>query len=159
MNILQVLSTALRIDPEQRFTCASCARCCRRHEIVVTPDEVESLRRRDAGQWFRAAYDAPAGAHDDPFTPLDDGRGYHLVRKGAEGACGFLSPTNRCRLHEELGADAYIYGTTEVGGERKPVIARVDGRTPPAKGAVLHLAPRAGALHMFAGDSGARIDV
>ena len=106
MNILQVLSTALRIDPEQRFTCASCARCCRRHEIVVTPDEVESLRRRDAGQWFRAAYDAPAGAHDDPFTPLDDGRGYHLVRKGAEGACGFLSPTNRCRLHEELGADA-----------------------------------------------------
>ena len=45
---------------------------------------------------------------------------------------------------EELGADAYVYGTTEFGGERRPIIARVDGRTPPAKGDVLHLAPRAG---------------
>ncbi len=45
---------------------------------------------------------------------------------------------------EELGADAYVYGGTEIGGERRPVIARVDGRTPPDKGAVLHLAPRAG---------------
>ncbi len=60
---------------------------------------------------------------------------------------------------EELGADAYIYGSADVGGERKAVIARVDGRTPPAKGAILHLAPRPGALHLFAGDSGARIDL
>ena len=60
---------------------------------------------------------------------------------------------------EELGADAYVYGTTEVGGERRPVIARVDGRKPPAKGEVLHLAPREGGLHMFAGDTGERIDL
>ncbi|MDN5858141.1 MAG: sn-glycerol-3-phosphate ABC transporter ATP-binding protein UgpC, partial [Pseudonocardia sp.] len=45
---------------------------------------------------------------------------------------------------EELGADAYVYGSTEIGGERRPVIARVGGRTPPAKGSVLHLAPRQG---------------
>jgi multiple sugar transport system ATP-binding protein len=60
---------------------------------------------------------------------------------------------------EELGADAYVYGSTEVGGERRPVIARVDGRTPPSKGSVLHLAPRPGGLHLFADDTGERIDI
>jgi multiple sugar transport system ATP-binding protein len=60
---------------------------------------------------------------------------------------------------EELGADAYVYGTTEVGGERRPIIARVDGRTPPDKGSVLHFAPREGHLHLFAGDTGERIEI
>ncbi len=60
---------------------------------------------------------------------------------------------------EELGADAYIYGSTEFNGERKSVIVRVDGRRPPAKGDVLHLAPRAGHVHLFAGDSGERIEI
>jgi multiple sugar transport system ATP-binding protein len=60
---------------------------------------------------------------------------------------------------EELGADAYVYGSTEVGGEHREIIARVDGRTPPDKGSVLHLAPRAGGLHLFAGDTGERIEI
>ena len=60
---------------------------------------------------------------------------------------------------EELGADAYVYGTTEFNGERKPIIVRMDGRRPPAKGDVLHLAPRPGHIHMFSGDSGERIEV
>jgi multiple sugar transport system ATP-binding protein len=60
---------------------------------------------------------------------------------------------------EELGADAYIYGSTEFNGERKSVIVRVDGRRPPAKGDVLYLAPREGHVHMFAGDSGERIEL
>jgi multiple sugar transport system ATP-binding protein len=59
---------------------------------------------------------------------------------------------------EELGADAYVYGTTEIGGERRAIIARVDGRTPPDKGSVMHFAPREGHLHLFAGDTGERID-
>ncbi|SHK43684.1 carbohydrate ABC transporter ATP-binding protein, CUT1 family [Pseudonocardia thermophila] len=60
---------------------------------------------------------------------------------------------------EELGADAYVYGSTVIGGVRHAIIARVDGRTPPAKGSVLHLAPRKGGLHMFAGDTGERIEL
>ncbi len=60
---------------------------------------------------------------------------------------------------EELGADAYVYGSTDLGGERRAIIARVDGRHVPEKGAVLHLAPSEGRLHMFAGDSGERIDL
>jgi multiple sugar transport system ATP-binding protein len=60
---------------------------------------------------------------------------------------------------EELGADAYIYGSTEFGGERKSIIVRVDGRRPPSKGDVLHLAPRAGHVHMFSGETGERIEI
>jgi multiple sugar transport system ATP-binding protein len=73
-----------------------------------------------------------------------------------ESGAGLLTEVD---VVEELGADAYVYGSTEVGGERRPVIARVDGRTPPSKGAVLHLAPREGALHLFAGDTGERIEI
>ncbi len=60
---------------------------------------------------------------------------------------------------EELGADAYIYGTADYAGERRPIIARVDGRRPPEKGSVLHLAPQEGHLHLFRGDNGERIDL
>jgi multiple sugar transport system ATP-binding protein len=60
---------------------------------------------------------------------------------------------------EELGADAYIYGSAEFAGERRPIIARVDGRRPPEKGSVLHLAPQEGHMHLFRGDNGLRIDL
>jgi multiple sugar transport system ATP-binding protein len=60
---------------------------------------------------------------------------------------------------EELGADAYIYGSADVAGERRPIIARVDGRRPPEKGSVLHLAPQEGHLHLFRADNGLRIDL
>jgi multiple sugar transport system ATP-binding protein len=60
---------------------------------------------------------------------------------------------------EELGADAYIYGSTEFNGERKSVIVRVDGRRPPAKGDVLYLAPRPGHVHMFSGETGERVEL
>jgi len=60
---------------------------------------------------------------------------------------------------EELGADAYIYGsTTETAGEVKPIIARVDGRTPPEKGAVVNLTPRSGHVHLFNAETGLRIE-
>ena len=60
---------------------------------------------------------------------------------------------------EELGADAYVYGSADFGGERRPIIARVDGRRPPEKGSVLHLAPQKGHMHLFRGDNGERIDL
>jgi multiple sugar transport system ATP-binding protein len=60
---------------------------------------------------------------------------------------------------EELGADAYVYGSAEFGDERRPIIARVDGRRPPEKGSVLHLAPQQGHMHLFRGDNGERINL
>ncbi|WP_370892023.1 ABC transporter ATP-binding protein [Janibacter sp. GXQ6167] len=63
---------------------------------------------------------------------------------------------------EELGADAYIYGSTpahtgDVEGAEMPFIARVDGRRPPMKGETVHITPADGHLHVFDATSGERI--
>jgi multiple sugar transport system ATP-binding protein len=59
---------------------------------------------------------------------------------------------------EELGADAYIYGTTtETAGDVKPIIARVDGRTSPHKGTAVNLSPRTGHVHLFHAETGLRL--
>ncbi|MEX2984712.1 ABC transporter ATP-binding protein [Streptomyces sp. C36] len=58
---------------------------------------------------------------------------------------------------EELGADGYVYGTAEVGGEDKDIVVRVNGRNVPAKGSVLHVVPRPGELHVFSTSSGERL--
>ena len=94
---------ALRIDPEQRFACSQCGRCCHDFQVVVTEAEVEQYRRRNAVAWFR---DSSGGEGDggDPFEPLAGRPGFCRIRQRADGACGFLSPGNRCRIHQEMGA-------------------------------------------------------
>src|SRR5207245_1722490 len=114
---------ALRLDPDQRFTCSQCGRCCRRGwDIALTPGEVKAYRQAKAERYYREREDAAEGADADPFEPLPGG--YARIRKRADGACGFLSPDNRCRIHEELGA------------ERKPLTCRLfPFRFHPAEGA------------------------
>ncbi|MFP5334374.1 MAG: ABC transporter ATP-binding protein [Actinomycetes bacterium] len=58
---------------------------------------------------------------------------------------------------EELGADAYVYGVTTLGGEDHEIIARVDGRTPPMKGDVVHFQPKRGHVHLFSTKDGHRL--
>ncbi len=59
---------------------------------------------------------------------------------------------------EELGADAYIYGELPgAGATDKPFIARVDGRTPPKKGEIVHFTPKGDHVHLFNAESGERI--
>jgi multiple sugar transport system ATP-binding protein len=59
---------------------------------------------------------------------------------------------------EELGADAFIYGsTTESAGDIKPIIVRVDGRTPPAKGETVYLSPKGEHVHLFDTQTGLRL--
>jgi multiple sugar transport system ATP-binding protein len=58
---------------------------------------------------------------------------------------------------EELGADAYVYGSADVNGKEYDIIARVDGRKPPQKGDVVHFAPQPGHLHLFSTGSGERL--
>lgn len=41
----------------------------------------------------------------DPFDPIPGTNGFHLIRKRDDGACVFLTADNRCRIHEELGAN------------------------------------------------------
>ena len=96
---------ALHFDAEQRFTCRQCGRCCRRGwDIALTPGEVESYRRARAERFYREREDAPEGAALDPFETIPGHAAYFRIRKREDGACGFLSPENRCRIHEEMGA-------------------------------------------------------
>lgn len=91
----------LQLAAAQRFTCQQCGLCCRGAWVVVTPAEVERYRAVGAARWY---VDAGAGPEVDPFEPV--GHGHFRIRKRADGACGFLSPDNRCRIHEELGGAA-----------------------------------------------------
>ena len=59
---------------------------------------------------------------------------------------------------EELGADAYIYGSAELAGETQMIVVRVDGRTPPARGQKLNIAPLLQHVHLFDTESGLRLD-
>ena len=61
---------------------------------------------------------------------------------------------------EELGADAYVYGRTDVGGRlEQPIVARVDWRTRPSRDRRSHVAPidDAGNPHVRPPATGLRI--
>ena len=93
----------MRLNPEQRFACSQCGRCCHRFDVVVSAAEVELYRKRNAGAWFREADGAEGAAHD-PFEPIPGLPALQRIRKRHDDACGFLSAEGRCRIHEELGA-------------------------------------------------------
>ncbi|YAL82860.1 ABC transporter ATP-binding protein [Dermacoccaceae bacterium W4C1] len=57
---------------------------------------------------------------------------------------------------EELGADAYVHGRTNIAGEDQDLVARVDGRTPPEKGAKVWFTPKQGHVHLFHTSTGER---
>ncbi len=59
---------------------------------------------------------------------------------------------------EELGADAYVYGSTDDAHGSGQIIARVDGRRPPMKGEQVFFAPKADHIHLFDSDSGLRLN-
>src|SRR5207245_918204 len=113
---------ALRHHAEQRFTCQQCGRCCRRGwDIAVTASEVEAYRRAGVSAWYSETdsetdtdTETDTGtAASEPFEPIPGHIGHFRIRKRADGACGFLSADNRCRIHEHLG------------GARKPLTCRL----------------------------------
>jgi multiple sugar transport system ATP-binding protein len=58
---------------------------------------------------------------------------------------------------EETGADAFIFGTIEVNGERRDLVIRGNSRAVPEKGATLNVVPRAGESHVFSTSTGERL--
>ncbi|CAH0265865.1 sn-glycerol-3-phosphate ABC transporter ATP-binding protein UgpC [Plantibacter sp. VKM Ac-2880] len=60
-------------------------------------------------------------------------------------------------LVEELGADGYLYGHTEVSGKRTDIVARVDGRNHAHIGDTVFLAPTPHHVHAFDSASGERL--
>ena len=53
-------------------------------------------------------------------------------------------------LVEELGADAYVHGTVDVGGSAQRLVVRTDGRKPPTIGQIVNVTvPRSDEIHAF----------
>ncbi len=61
-------------------------------------------------------------------------------------------------LVEELGADGYLYGHTDIEGKRTDLVARVDGRLHPNAGDTVFITPQPGHLHAFDAESGLRLN-
>ena len=61
-------------------------------------------------------------------------------------------------LVEELGADGYLYGHSDIDGTRTDIIARVDGRVHPNAGETVHAAPKDGRIHLFHIEDGKRLN-
>jgi multiple sugar transport system ATP-binding protein len=58
---------------------------------------------------------------------------------------------------EELGADAFIYGTSGVEGTPNDIIVRIDARKSHAKGQTIHVTTDPDHVHVFDTESGARL--
>ena len=64
----------------------------------------------------------------------------------------------RVDVVEELGADAYVFCRTQLGGgEETTLVARVDVRRVPARGDTVALRPVDEDVHVFDAESGARL--
>ena len=60
-------------------------------------------------------------------------------------------------LVEELGADGYLYGHTDIDGSRVDIVARVDGRSHPSAGDTVYILPEPAHVHAFDIESGHRL--
>ncbi|HXD61206.1 MAG TPA: sn-glycerol-3-phosphate ABC transporter ATP-binding protein UgpC [Lacisediminihabitans sp.] len=58
---------------------------------------------------------------------------------------------------EELGADGYLYGHTDIDGNRVDIVARVDGRVHPDAGDQVFILPTPEHVHVFNTESGERL--
>ncbi len=85
----------------QNWDCGSCSACCRTYHVPVSAEE----RKRIEGQgWEREAEMAGVSFFAQEGSWLS-GRSFRLNHR-ADGACVFLGPDNRCRIHAKFGAAA-----------------------------------------------------
>jgi len=104
---------------------------------TVVPVDRDSLGRASG----RGERSVTLGVRPESFDITTDGSGIAVT----------------VNVVEELGADAFAYGTAKVGGTDVDVIVRVDARNTPAKGETLHFLPKAGETHIFSTETGERL--
>ena len=110
----------------------------------------------------------------DRTVPIPRDARTELARQGAQRATLGFRPESveivgegegfpfQVAVVEELGSDAYAYGTLALGtdapvADDKMFIARVDARRPPRKGDTIHLRIRESEAHVFNPDTGERV--
>jgi multiple sugar transport system ATP-binding protein len=108
-----------------------------KYVVPLNPDTVSSAQK--------------AGAHKIIVGIRPES--FHVAKDGEQGF------DLRVNLVEELGADAYVYGTLPDDDEvnDKPFIVRFDGRVPPRIGDTIKIGVRPGEEHAFNPESGERI--
>ncbi len=77
-----------------------------------------------------------------------------LSKDSADAPAGLEVSVN---VVEETGADGYVFGSVQVGGESKDLVVRVSSRSVPEKGSTLHVVPRPGETHVFSTSTGERL--
>ncbi|WP_062207914.1 ABC transporter ATP-binding protein [Streptomyces sp. NBRC 109706] len=95
------------------------------------------------------------GCRPEHFAVVREDGSSNALAKADENATAGLAVT--VNVVEETGADAYVYGTAEFGGEVKDLVIRVDSRDVPEKGSKLNVEPKPGETHVFAAGSGERL--
>ncbi|MDX6210855.1 MAG: multiple sugar transport system ATP-binding protein [Frankiales bacterium] len=146
--------------------------CASPRELYETPDNVfvAGFMGSPAMNLVSGKVTADGIAFDGAILPVDRARlaklsgdtatvGFRPESLSVVGAGqGFPVTVN---LVEELGSDAFLYGTTgHTGGEvalSNDIVARVEPRSIPAAGSVVNLAINEGEMHVFDGNTGLRI--
>ena len=90
----------LQMLPDQRFDCRSCGRCCRDWCITFSEADHQRLSKIDWAESF------PELEGRTLFVRHGSNAGrpvWRFALRREDGACWFLSPDERCRMHERLG--------------------------------------------------------
>ncbi len=101
----------------------------------------------DRDQLAAANADGSGGRVTVGFRPEDS----DLVGESEGGI-----PVN-VELVEELGSDAYVYGSAAVDGSEERIVVRTVGRNTPHMGDTVYVKPRIGSHHAFHAESGVRL--
>jgi multiple sugar transport system ATP-binding protein len=95
-----------------------------------------------------------SAAADQGLSEITLGLRPESMQLAASGEPGMAMTVD---LVEELGADAFAYGTVEVKGVPERIIARVDARRPPAMGQRITVGVHENEVHTFHPETGARL--
>jgi multiple sugar transport system ATP-binding protein len=106
---------------------------------------------------------AQIGGYTVPVDPASESRMRGHITVGVRPeAWRVVSPEEgglpiEVTVLEELGADSFVYGTSDVEGVPNTVVVRMSTRDTPRKGDVLHLTTDPQSVHVFDTDTGERI--
>jgi len=87
----------VEIPTLQSWSCHGCSDCCRGQLLIsVSPEEKSRIEKQ---HWIKA------DGVDPSAMIVAEGNGFRLGHQ-ADGACVFLDPAGRCRIHAKYGEDA-----------------------------------------------------